>query len=310
MGDEGWSAIASRIRIPGKSTRMGDTMTDEERFQTWLDKVCARELPTEANQVARIEVYARELAEGVDKNFWSHNLYMEEIPASNYYTDRAAEIEQQKYEEGGMIIVDIPESQELLEYIAKRWNKNEPHLSHLEIHGYVISKHRHVEQPSYSLSNYWQLTKAAFELLNINMPSTVFISYSHRESSALALLIYQKLVLSQKVVFVDKDLNAGDNWHTSIEENVRQATTLILLLSKNTLKSEVVSKEIQWALEAGLNIIPVWHNGFRYKSEKWQLTPEIDRKLSNTQAIVVKEESALGYDTAITELLNCLGITP
>ncbi|MBZ0287231.1 MAG: hypothetical protein K8I30_06425, partial [Anaerolineae bacterium] len=43
-------------------------MTDEERFQAWLEKVCARELPQ--NPMARIRTLAKELAEGAVEDWW------------------------------------------------------------------------------------------------------------------------------------------------------------------------------------------------------------------------------------------------
>jgi hypothetical protein len=64
-------------------------------------------------------------------------------------------------------------------------------------------------------------------------------------------------------------------------------------------------------MDAGLTIIPVWHNDFEYKSEDWGNVPvRIDQMLKNTHAIRVREESALDYNTAIVELLNRFGVTP
>jgi hypothetical protein len=84
---------------------------------------------------------------------------------------------------------------------------------------------------------------------------------------------------------------------------------LILLLGKQTLRSEVVLEEIEWALQSGTNILPVWHNHYAYRSDEFNLPEEIDAALQNTHTIRVIEESALGYNNAIIELLNRFGVT-
>ena len=82
------------------------------------------------------------------------------------------------------------------------------------------------------------------------------------------------------------------------------------MIGKETLKSDVCIKEIGWAIEAELTIIPVWHNKFRFVTNKWGLKSEIENALAKKHAIQVKEESASGYNTAMTELLNRFWITP
>ncbi|MBZ0276220.1 MAG: hypothetical protein K8I60_08755, partial [Anaerolineae bacterium] len=73
---------------------------------------------------------------------------------------------------------------------------------------------------------------------------------------------------------------------------------------------EVCLKEITWAIESGLSIIPVWHNGFTYRSADWSLAPAVDQALSKTHTIRVIEESAVAYNNALVELLNRFGVTP
>jgi hypothetical protein len=111
--------------------------------------------------------------------------------------------------------------------------------------------------------------------------------------------------------FLDMALIPGEDWHAGLKERIQQYDYLIVILGQETLSSEYVTKEIAWALEAELRIIPIWHNEFKYESNKWSLPPEIHETLSRKHAIEVKEESALGYETAIIELLNKnFGITP
>jgi hypothetical protein len=154
------------------------------------------------------------------------------------------------------------------------------------------------------------LTRAAFDLLQEAEPASIFISYKRSESSAFALLVLARLKQAGLEPFLDLALVPGENWSEGLKERIGKYDYLIALLGRETLKSKVVIQEIQWALEAHLNIIPIWHNGFVYKSGEWKLPPEIDEALSNRHTIRVLEESALAYNNAIVELLNRFGITP
>jgi hypothetical protein len=59
-----------------------------------------------------------------------------------------------------------------------------------------------------------------------------------------------------------------------------------------------------------LAIIPIWHNGFVYKPGAWNVSAQVDTALSKTHTIRVIEESALGYNNALVELLNRFGVMP
>ncbi len=247
-------------------------MTDDERFLAWLDKVCARPLPQ--NPMARIRTLAKELAEGASQNYWDISI-------------RAFR---------GAIV----ESEErVIPYLTRRWDMLYPRLTLLIGNGYL--------QPD---NNDLYITRAAFALLEEAEPANIFISYKRSDSSAFALLVLARLKAAGLEPFLDLALVPGENWQEGLKERIARYDYLIALLGKETLRSQVVLQEIQWAMEAGLSIIPVWHNGFKYTAGAWPLPPEIDRKLSSTHSIEVKEESALGYDMAITELLNRFGITP
>jgi hypothetical protein len=110
--------------------------------------------------------------------------------------------------------------------------------------------------------------------------------------------------------FLDVALEPGEDWHAGLKERIQQYDYFILLLGTDTLASKIVAKEITWALDAGLKIIPIWHNEFKYETGKWDLSPEIDNLLQNTHTIRVLEESASGYEKALIELLNRFGVTP
>ena len=96
-----------------------------------------------------------------------------------------------------------------------------------------------------------------------------------------------------------------------LEERIKDCDYFIILLGKDTLSSPMTVKEIQWALEYDRAVIPVWHSGFDITDDKWKDVPaEVIGAIQQTNAIIVQDESASGYNTAIVELLNRFGITP
>ncbi len=125
-----------------------------------------------------------------------------------------------------------------------------------------------------------------------------------------ALLVLSRLKAFDLDAFLDMSIRPGDNWHAYIKEQIHQRDYLVLLLGKASLDSDYVKQEISWAIEAGAEIIPIWHNGFEYKEGEFDLPPEIQKVLRSNHSIRVLEESALAYNNAIVELLNRFGVTP
>ena len=248
-------------------------MENEEKLKVFLDQVLQRPMPN--NPMARIRVLAKELAEGAAAGLWEP--YISAVPSS---------IERNKFE----LI-----SPEISQYVAQRWANDYPNLVLLQSNGY--------------LGDRFQLTRSAYNLIEEVEPSTIFISYRRKDSSALALLVLARLKMVGLDAHLDMAIQPGDNWHAHLKEQIQKRDYFILLLGNETLTSEVVCKEILWALEAGATIIPIWHNGFQYKGQP-NLDPRIDEVLRNTHTIRVTDESALGYETALIELLNFFGVTP
>src|SRR4030095_15676733 len=130
------------------------------------------------------------------------------------------------------------------------------------------------------------LTERAFDLTRSGSISSIFISYRRKDSSAFALLILKHLKEHSLDAFVDMALVPGEDWHAGLKERIQGYDFFILVLGKDTLSSEYVVEEIGWAMDAGLTIIPVWHNDFEYKSTDWGRIPvRIDQMLQNTHAI-------------------------
>ena len=149
------------------------------------------------------------------------------------------------------------------------------------------------------------------DLLEYPDPYNVFISYKRSESSAFALLVLARLKEHGLVPFVDMALVAGENWHADLKQRIKGCDYFIILLGNDTLSSPMTVKEIKWAIKYGKTIIPVWHSGFAIGDPKWKYVPKaVTDAIAQTNAIIVQDESASGYNTAIVELLNRFGITP
>lgn len=250
-------------------------MTEHSKFELWMTTVLQRPLPQ--NPMARVRTLAKELAEGATQGAWGVEIS----------TFRGA-----------------PNEAPVQVYFKQRWADASPNIGILVSNGYLSYN------PTTSQQGDLTITKAAFDLIEEAEPANIFISYKRSESSAFALLVLARLKMAGFEPFLDLALQPGDDWEKGLKERIQKYQYLIAILGKDTLKSEVCLKEIQWAIEAGLSIIPIWHNGFIYKSGEWDVSLKVDAALSKTHTIRVLEESALAYNNAIVELLNRFGVTP
>jgi hypothetical protein len=250
-------------------------MTEPTGFDQWLHRVCERPLPT--NPMAQIRALAKELAEGAALRYWDVQLYL----FRGVLTQSASQ-------------------QMLLTYLKRRWNDEYPSLGLLIRNQYLFAH----------TNDTLDISEKAFNLLEEAEPANIFISYKRSESSAFALLVLARLKMAGLEPFLDLALEPGEDWEAGLKERIQKYDYLIALLGPKTLTSPVVVQELTWAIEAGLTVIPVWHNRFKFSADKWSLPPEIEVVLHKTHTIRVLEESPLGYNNAIVELLNRFGVTP
>jgi hypothetical protein len=249
--------------------------TESPAFESFMDRLTARPLPQ--NPMARVRTFAKELAEGAAANLWGTEIY-----AFRGAVNETAE-------------------PHVAAYLTRRWVDGTPGWHLLLSNGYV----------TWNNSNAYTIQKAAFDLLEEVEPASIFISYRRSESSAFALAVLSRLKAAGLEPFLDLALEAGEDWERGLKERIQRYQYLIALLGPTTLQSEVVRQELTWALESKLAIIPVWHSGFVFRAEDWpQITLALHNALSKTHTIRVMEESALGYNNAIVELLNRFGVTP
>lgn len=232
--------------------------------------------PAPENVVDRIHAFARDLAYGAAQGLWHTKIQWQQL--TNPTISRTAQV--------------------FAERLAPKWGAEFPSEFLMLSFGYFTL----LTEEQAGRSTYL-LTEKAFKLLEKpNIAPEVFISYRRSESSALGLLIEARLKLAGNPnPFLDKNLVVGEEWVRQLEERIRQARYFIILVGKTTLDSPYVMQELDWALEAGCTIISIWH-GCRMDDS----APEA---LKTRHAIIVETESALGYETAVTQLLNNLGYT-
>lgn len=323
-------------------------MTIEEFIQK------CRKRPIPKNPMARVQLLARELAEGASYELWGtefssgdyrlpkrlssdFNRAFKEDERGKGFNDRG--LHQQLTSETVASLNDMftngfetnKHELHLRQFLAARLAKgtemyyeylSKPLLMQVGNLGYYLLIRWTTKYPSFNLlntsgfltlsekSSKFLLSKDAFNLLEEVNQVDIFISYKRSESSAFALLIEDRLKQYGLEPFLDKQLQAGDDWQAELKQNIQQSDYLIILLGQKTLESEVTVKEIQWALDADVTLIPIWHNKFEYKSGAWDSIPvKVDKALSNTHTIRVIEENPLTYDTALRELLNRFGIS-
>jgi hypothetical protein len=243
----------------------------------FIQRLTHRMLPN--NPMSRVRVLAKELAEGAVEGLWGYGI-------STFRGE----------------VNDL----QVARYLQERWRDEMPNLGLLIGSGYAQET-----LDTFNKINGFRITEKAFDLVEEVEPADVFISYRRKDSSAFALLVLARLKAEGLNAFVDLSIQPGDNWQTHLKEQIQSRDYFVVLLGKDSLSSEVLHQELAWAVQAGANIMPIWHNTFVYRPEDWtQLPPEVARILSTTHTIRVLEESALAYNNAIVELLNRFGITP
>jgi hypothetical protein len=154
--------------------------------------------------------------------------------------------------------------------------------------------------------NVFTITHRAFKLLDQPLtPPSVFISYKRGVSSPFGLAIEYRLEARGVRPFIDRSLEGGDQWERVLEERIQQSRYFVCLISEDALDSPHVRKEIQWALDCGTMVIPIWDNKFNTQS----LASYNLKQLSQFNAIIVMGDRAEDYHNAVEKLLNRLGYT-
>jgi|SRR5690554_1546881 len=84
----------------------------------------------------------------------------------------------------------------------------------------------------------------------------IFISYSRRDTEYVSSLA-DALRKQGFDVWFDENIRTGTDWDDTLEEELKKADTIILVLSKTSVKSENVKDEMNYVLNLGKVINPI-----------------------------------------------------
>lgn len=84
----------------------------------------------------------------------------------------------------------------------------------------------------------------------------IFISYSKKDTEYVSSLV--KALRQQGFdVWFDKNIMTGNDWDDTIEEEIKNADALVLILSKTSVASDNVKDEMSYALSLGKSVNPI-----------------------------------------------------
>ena len=260
------------------------------------------EQPAPEGVIERAHAFAYDLAWGVAQNLWSIRTTVVTSIGDN-----------------GEWMNFADNQNNFSTYLRNKWNSSPPDADILLALGYLT-----LYQSQNGSRDFLIASKAFALLVKPAKAPSIFISYGHKQSSALALLIESRLRNEDDTigVFIDKYITLGDNWHPHLEERIKEREYFILLLgerfvqngdeltTKLSITSPYIKQEIKWALENDSTILWVCHDGFTlpieqgsYDDDTWQIIEILRQK----QGILIADESAEEYELAVNKILNALG---
>src|SRR5258708_6643148 len=226
--------------------------------------------PPLGDPAKQIRFMAKALAWGAVHNQWSPTFYVR--PRYHYVQDGAGgstptDYLGQEWIAGGSPIF----KHNLQTYLGVKWQNALPQIELLETFGYLEKRAAVKIAPSVEMFNEspeYSLTAKALSLLDEPRYKSVFISYKRSESSAFALLLYDKLIGSGYDPFIDKrGIVPGEDWKKRLMHEIQICDVFVCLIGRETLKSENVLDDLDSALSRrqqvnDFPIIPIWHNNF------------------------------------------------
>jgi TolB-like protein len=121
----------------------------------------------------------------------------------------------------------------------------------------------------------------------------VFVCYAHDDASVVYPEL-EKLRAAGINIWYDEGISAGSNWRAAIGESLLGAGKFLLYLSPQSLVSAHCNREVNLALDTGLEIVPVC-------LETTPLTADLQLGLSRLQALDIRED---GYRDRLLRVLS------
>ena len=112
----------------------------------------------------------------------------------------------------------------------------------------------------------------------------VFVCYSHEDAG----IVYPEIQWLHEHgirVWYDEGISAGKVWRAEIATTIQRASKFLFYISEASLRSEHCNREIEYALDKRIPVVPVYLN-------KTELPPELDLALNRVQALHRSGDSA------------------
>lgn len=111
----------------------------------------------------------------------------------------------------------------------------------------------------------------------------VFFSYAHADLDVVEKII---IGLKQKMcrIWYDEGLTPGESWNDDLAEHLKNSEIAVVLLTKNSIGSQYVKAEINYAISKQIRILPVM-------LENINLPSGLEMMLSSVQYAILYDES-------------------
>jgi hypothetical protein len=111
----------------------------------------------------------------------------------------------------------------------------------------------------------------------------IFVSYSRRDANDFAAKISETLE-DEHSVFTDvSNIQVGEDWSNTIEDNIASCDIFLLIVTFASLKSKEVEKEVLQAQDKNKRIIPCFYSGIKGNELKWGIG-----KLQGIETSIIK----------------------
>ena len=146
-------------------------------------------------------------------------------------------------------------------------------------------------------------------------PSTVFISYSHKDEVWKDRLVTHLKVLGHQLLldpWDDRNIKGGDEWEKKIREAMAAAEVALLLISQNFLTSKfILETEVPYLLErresGEITVLPVICESCHWKHIPWlaklQVRPRDGKALASFRGNT-RNDAFVGIGEEILEAIN------
>ena len=124
---------------------------------------------------------------------------------------------------------------------------------------------------------------------------SIFVSYSRKDSAVVDRLV-KKLEAAGHEVWWDMGIPGGTLWQKQIVMGLKKSSAFLLVVSKDSIKSNNVLKELTLASEKGKNVYPVFIHDV-------EVPEEMELALSGIQRI---DFHSRDFDAAAGHLANAL----